>query len=83
VQTLKTTLTCVLLAVLSAIGVSTLLLVRTTTAVVAALPGEIQATRAALVSEIQATRNDLTGQVQSAREDLLGRTERQVAALAW
>ena len=81
VQTLKTVLMCLLLAVLSAIGVSAFLLVRATTAVVAAVPGEIQATRAALVSEIQATRNDLTGQVRSAREDLLGRTERQVAGL--
>jgi ABC-type transporter Mla subunit MlaD len=72
---------CVLLAILSALGASTFLLVRTTTAVVAAVPGEIQATRVALVSEIQATRGDLTGQVQSAREELLGRAERQVAAL--
>lgn len=80
-QTLKTALMCVLLAVLSAIGVSAFLLVRAATAVVAAVPGEIQATRAALVSEIQATRNDLTGQIQSAREDFLGRTERQVVAL--
>lgn len=80
-QTLKTALLCVLLSVLSALGASAILLVRTTTAVVAAVPGEIQATRAALVSEIQATRNDLTGQVQSAREDLLSHTERQVVAL--
>lgn len=80
-QTLKSALLCVLLSILSAISVSALLLVRATTAVVAAVPGEIQATRAALVSEIQATRGDLTGQVQSARLDLLSRTERQVAAL--
>jgi ABC-type transporter Mla subunit MlaD len=72
---------CLLLAVLSAVGMSAFLLVRATTAVVAAVPGEIQATRAALVSEIQATRGDLTVQVQSAREDLLRRAERQVAGL--
>ena len=80
-QTLKTALMCLLLAVLSATGASVCLLVRTTTKVVAALPDEIQATRTALVSEIQATRGDLTGQVQSAREDLLGRAERQAAGL--
>ena len=81
VQTLKTALMCLLLAVVSAIGVSVFQLVRTTATVVAALPGEIQATRAALVSQIQATRSDLTGQVQLAREDLLRRAERQVAGL--
>lgn len=80
-QTLKTALTCVLLAALAAVGVSAFLLVRTTTAVVAAVPAEIQATRAALVAEIQSTRGDLTSQVQSAREDLLGRADRQVSAL--
>jgi len=80
-QTLKTALTCVLLAVLAAVGVSALLLVRNTTAVVAAMPAEIQATRAALVAEIQATRGDLTSQVQSAREDLLDRADRQVSAV--
>ena len=80
-QTLKAALTCVLLTVLIAISVSVFLLVRTATAVVAAVPVQVQATRAALVEEIQATRGDLTRQVQSAREDVLGRTERQVAAL--
>jgi hypothetical protein len=74
-------LACILVAVLIAVGVSLLLLVRAATAVVAAIPGEIQATRAAVVAEIQATRSDLTGQVDAARKDLLGRTERQVAAL--
>ena len=80
-QTLRTALTCVLLAALIAVAVSAFLLLHTAAAVVADVPGEIQATRAALVTEIQATRGDLTGQVQSAREDLLGRTERQVIAL--
>lgn len=78
---LKTALICVLLAVLIAVGTSVLLLVRTATAVVAAFPGEVQATRAALIDQIQATRSDLTNEVASAREDLLGRTERQVSAL--
>jgi len=70
-----------LLVALTAASVSVLLLVRTATAVVAAMPGQIQATRAALLTEIQATRVDLTGQIESARQDLLGRTERQAAAL--
>ena len=80
-QKLKAALTCVLLAAAIAVAVSVVLLVRTATAVVAAVPGEIQATRAALVAEIQATRGDLTAQVHSARENLLGRADRQVTAL--
>ena len=44
-QRLKTALTCVLLAALILVSVSVVLLVRTATAVVAAVPGEIQATR--------------------------------------
>jgi len=70
-----------LLAALIAVGVSVVLLIRTVTGVVAAVPSQIQATRAALVAEIQATRSDLTSQVESTRKDMLGRTERQVAAL--
>ena len=80
-QRLKTALTCILLAALTATSVSVLLLVRTATAVVAAMPGQIQATRAALLAQIQATRGDLSGQVESTRKDLLGRTERQAVAL--
>jgi len=78
---LKTALTCLLLAALTAASVSVLLLVRTATAVVATTPGQIQATRAALLAETQAARGDFIGQMESARRDLLGRTERQAAAL--
>jgi ABC-type transporter Mla subunit MlaD len=80
-QTLKIALSCALLAALGAIAIAMFLLIRTATAVVAAVPVEIQATRGALVSEIELTRGALIGEVHSAREDLLGRTDRQVTAL--
>jgi hypothetical protein len=80
-QTLKNALSCALLAALGAVAIAVFLLIRTTTAVVAAVPVEIQATRGALVSEIEVTRSALIGEVHSAREDLLGRTDRQVTAL--
>jgi ABC-type transporter Mla subunit MlaD len=80
-QTLKNALSCALLAALGAVAIAVFLLIRTTAAVVAAVPVEIQATREALVSEIGVTRGVLIGEVHSAREDLLGRTDRQVTAL--
>jgi len=61
---------CVFLAALVGLVVCTIQLVRTATATVSALPGEVRATRAALV-----------GEVQAARKDVLARSERQVAAL--
>ena len=80
-QRLKAALTCVLLAALIVLSVSVVLLVRTTTAVVAAVPGEIQATRAALVAEINATRADLLNQIQAARKDLLGKADAQFSTI--
>jgi len=61
---------CALLAALTALVVYAILLVRATTATVAAIPGEIAATRAAVLHEVQA-----------ARKDLLVRSERQLTAL--
>ena len=61
---------CALLAALTGLVVYTIELVRTATAAVSTLPGELMATRAALVDE-----------ARSARKDLLARSEREVAAL--
>ena len=59
-----------LLAALTGLAICAIQLVRTTTAIVATLPGEVSATRATLVDEVRAARNDV-----------LSRSERQVAAL--
>ena len=80
-QRLKTALTCVLLAALILVSVSVVLLVRTATAVVAAVPGEIQATRAALVAEIDTTRADLINQVETSRKDFLGKADAQFSTI--
>ena len=61
---------CALLAALTGLAVSTIELVRATTATVSAIPGEITATRTALVDEVRA-----------ARKDVLVRSERQIADL--
>lgn len=63
-------LVSVLLAALTVLVVSTILVVR-------AIPGEIRATRAVLVQEADATRADLNRQIQSG----MVRSERQVALL--
>ena len=61
---------CALLAALTSLVVFTIDFVRTATAAVSVLPGEVIATRSALVDEIRA-----------ARKDVLARSERQVSAL--
>jgi len=61
---------CALLAALTGLVVYTIALVRTTTSTIAALPGEVIATRAVLVDE-----------VRTARKEVLARSERQVAGL--
>jgi hypothetical protein len=61
---------CALLAALTGLVVYTIELVRTATAVVSTLPGEVTATRCVLVDEVRA-----------ARKDVLARSEREVAAL--
>ncbi len=61
---------CAVLVALTGLVVSTIQLVRATTATVSALPGEVSATRDALLDEVRA-----------ARKDVLARSERQVAAL--
>jgi len=61
---------CALLAALTGLVVSAIELVRATTAVVSALPGEVDATRTALLKE-----------VGMARQEVLVRSERQIAAL--
>jgi len=69
-KTVQQILVCVLLAALTALVVSTILVVRT-------IPDEVRATRTALVQEVDATRADLNRQIQSA----MVRSERQVATL--
>ena len=61
---------CALLAALTGLVVYTIELVRTATAAVSTLPGELIATRTAVVDEARA-----------ARKDVLARSEREVAAL--
>jgi phage-related protein len=61
---------CALLAALTGLVVSTIELVRATSATVSAIPGEIGETRAALLDEVRA-----------ARKDVLVRSERQIADL--
>jgi hypothetical protein len=81
---MKTTLgilLCALLAAMTALVGYTILLVRAATAVVAAIPAQIECTRVALVNQVDTTRRDLNLQVIAARQDVLGRTERQTAAL--
>ena len=61
---------CALLAASTGLVISTIELVRTATAAVSALPGEVMATRTALLDE-----------VREARMDVLTRSERQMAGL--
>ncbi|SPE26006.1 exported hypothetical protein [Candidatus Sulfopaludibacter sp. SbA3] len=69
-KTIQQVLVCALLAALTALAGYTALLIHAATQAVAAIPGEIAATRNGLLQEVRA-----------ARRDLLVRTERQVAAL--
>jgi hypothetical protein len=69
-KTIQQILTCALLAALTAMTISALLVVR-------AIPGELRVARTDLLSEMDATRRDLNRQLQSA----ITRSERQVAAL--
>jgi predicted phage tail protein len=61
---------CALLAALTGLAVCAIELVRTTTATVSALPGQVMETR-----------RELLDAVRAARTDVLARSERQVAAL--
>ena len=69
-KTIQQVLVCALLAALTGVAVSAILLLRAATATVASVPGEIQALR-----------GDLNQQVAAARRDILGRSERQTEAL--
>src|SRR5579883_2689376 len=80
-KTIQGVLSCILLAAMSALVGYTILLVRTATAVAAAIPAQIESTRTDLVSQIEMTRRELDREVAAARQDLLGRTDRQVTAL--
>jgi len=80
-KTLQQILVCAFLAALTALVVCAILLLRAATATVAAIPGEIEATRQELIGVVEAVRNDLTAQVESTRQDVLTRAERQSAAL--
>lgn len=80
-KTVQHILICALLAASTALAVELVLLLQTVRATVAAVPGEIAATREALVAQVAAARGDLRGEIGGARRDLLARTERQAAAL--
>ena len=80
-KTIPSLLLSALLAALTALAVYTILLVRTATAVVAAVPAEIECTRTALVNQVESARRDFAAQIAAAREDTLGLAERQAAAL--
>jgi hypothetical protein len=80
-KTFQQILVCTLLSALTALVVCTILLLRAATATVAAIPGEVQATRRELAGVADAVRKDLTAQVESARQDVLTRSERQSAAV--
>jgi len=69
-KTLQQILLCTFLAALTALAAYTAILIHTATQAVAAIPGEIAATRGALLQEARA-----------ARRDVLVRSERQAAAL--
>jgi hypothetical protein len=71
-QRIRNILACALLAVLIAAGVYGILFIRAVTTVVAAVPGEIQATRSALTQEVRDTRKDLMEQVSGVRKDAVG-----------
>jgi hypothetical protein len=73
---------CALLTALTAFTVCAIVLVRTATATVAAIPGQLDATRAALAFQVAAARQDVLRQVADSRRDLFIRTERQTAALS-
>jgi hypothetical protein len=81
VKTLQQTLVCALLAALTSLAVYAILLLRATTATVAAIPRELQSSREALIGEADAARKDLTNQIAAARGDVLLRSERQIAGL--
>ncbi|MGD0497539.1 MAG: hypothetical protein ABSC23_03785 [Bryobacteraceae bacterium] len=66
---LRNILVCALLAVLIASVVYGMLCIRAATAVISAVPGQVQAAQSALIQEVQATRRDLMGQVDAARKD--------------
>ena len=80
-KTFQQILVCAFLSALTALVVSAILLLRAATATVAAIPGEVQATRRELIGVVEAVRKDLTGQVETARQDVLARSERQSAAV--
>ena len=80
-KTFQQILVCAFLAALTALVLCAILLLRAATATVAAIPGQLEATRRELVGVVEAARKDLTAQVESARQDVLTRSERQSAAL--
>jgi ABC-type transporter Mla subunit MlaD len=80
-KTLQQICVCALLTALTGLVVCAMVLVRTATGTLAAIPRQMDATRAALVGEIATARHDVIHQVADSRHDLLMRTERQAAAL--
>jgi len=69
-KTVQQICVCALLTALTGLVASAIVLMRTATAAVASVPGEVRTTRAALL-----------GEVQAARKEVLQRSERQLAEL--
>lgn len=80
-KTLQQICVCALLIALIALAVSAVVLVHTTTATIAAIPPQLDATRAALAIEIAAMRGAVLHEVAESRHDLLQRTDRQADEL--
>ena len=80
-KTLQQILVCAFLAAVTVLAVDATFLLRAATATVAAIPGEVDATRRELIGVVEAARKDLTTQVEAARQDVLARSERQSAAV--
>ena len=68
-KTFQQILVCAFLSALTALVVCTILLLRAATATVAAIPGEVEATRVALVEQVAQTRTDLDDQILFVRQE--------------
>jgi hypothetical protein len=80
-KTLQQICVCALLSALTGLAVCAIVLVRTATSTVAAIPAQVDVARVELLAEVAAARMDVIHQVADSRRDLLLRTERQAAAL--
>jgi hypothetical protein len=74
-------LACALLLALTVATIDAALFLRAATALVEAVPRELQATRASLIGAIGDTRVDLSSQLTAIRRDVLSRSDRQLTGL--